>query len=249
MDDYDEMDALNADGGGDDEAQNPQNAHNPAQGDDVPPRRGGADGGDNAAGPSANAPAPNDGDPHAARETDPQGLSPSEDRGNRHNRGTDSDGDRASGGDDDDEDPDEFDDAEPTPGLSHKQEQAILALLAEPTVARAAKVAKVGVRTLHRWLREEAFGKAYRLARRESFAQAVSLTQRYAALAVQTLAKVMNDESAPVASRVAAATSMLKFARDSIELDDLADRVEALERSAKDRASAAAGTGAMGMAA
>ena len=241
MDDYDEMNPLNggAGEGGDHDAQNPQNAHNSAQGDDVPPRRGGAGGGDDAAGQSANAPAPNDGDPHAARETDPQGLSPSDDRGNRGNRGTD----------DEDPDPDEFDDAEPTPGLSHKQEQAILALLAEPTVARAAKVAKVGVRTLHRWLREEAFGKAYRLARRESFAQAVSLTQRYAALAVQTLAKVMNDESAPVASRVAAATSMLKFARDSIELDDLADRVEALERSAKDRASAAAGTGAMGMAA
>ncbi|MBX3408160.1 MAG: hypothetical protein KF869_15515 [Phycisphaeraceae bacterium] len=107
-------------------------------------------------------------------------------------------------------------------------------------MARAANVAKVGVRTLHRWLREEAFGKAYRLARRESFAQAVSLTQRYAALAVQTLAKVMNDDSAPVASRVAAATSMLKFARDSIELDDLADRVEALERSTKEKAGAAA---------
>lgn len=132
--------------------------------------------------------------------------------------------------------PDSFDPAEPTPGLSHKQEQAILALLAEPTVARAAASCKVGVRTLHRWLREDVFGKAYRLARRETFAQAVSLTQRYAGLAVQTLARVMTDETAPVASRVAAATSMLKFARDSIELDDLADRVEALERSSKERA-------------
>jgi hypothetical protein len=109
-------------------------------------------------------------------------------------------------------------------------------LLAEPTVARAAASCKVGVRTLHRWLREETFGKAYRLARRETFAQAVSLTQRYAGLAVQTLARVMTDETAPVASRVAAATSMLKFARDSIELDDLADRVEALERSGKEKA-------------
>ncbi|MBX3404599.1 MAG: hypothetical protein KF699_14400, partial [Phycisphaeraceae bacterium] len=196
MDDYDEMDPLNADDGGGDEAQNPQNAHNSP---DVGPRGGGEAQGDNAAGQGADAPAPNDGE-----------------AGN--------------------DDPDSFDDAEPTPGLSHKQEQAILALLAEPTVARAAKVAKVGVRTLHRWLREEAFGKAYRLARRESFAQAVSLTQRYAALAVQTLAKVMSDDSAPVASRVAAATSMLKFARDSIELDDLADRVEALERSTKEKA-------------
>jgi len=133
-------------------------------------------------------------------------------------------------------DPDSFDPAEPTPGLSHKQEQAILALLAEPTVARAAKASSVGVRTLHRWLREEIFGKAYRLARRETFAQAVSLTQRYAGLAVQTLARVMTDETSPVASRVAAATSMLKFARDSIELDDLADRVEALEQTSKERA-------------
>jgi hypothetical protein len=103
-------------------------------------------------------------------------------------------------------------------------------------VARAAKTCSVGVRTLHRWLREEVFGKAYRLARRETFAQAVSLTQRYAGLAVQTLAQIMTDPNSPPASRVAAATSVLKFARDSIELDDLAERVEALERTGKEKA-------------
>jgi len=48
---------------------------------------------------------------------------------------------------------------------------------------------------------------------------------------VHTLARIMADPSVPPAPRVAAATALLKFSRESIELDDLAQRVEALERS------------------
>ncbi|MFN0131451.1 MAG: hypothetical protein ACKVW3_02800, partial [Phycisphaerales bacterium] len=58
-------------------------------------------------------------------------------------------------------------------------------------------------------------------------------TQRYAPLAVQTLASVAADKSAPHSSRVSASTAILKFSRDSIEIDDLAARVETLEQAAK----------------
>ena len=57
-------------------------------------------------------------------------------------------------------------------------------------------------------------------------------TQRYAPLAVNTLAQVMMDDGAPSSSKVAAATTILRFGREGIELDDLAARVEALEQSA-----------------
>ncbi|MBC7834062.1 MAG: hypothetical protein H7Y88_03055, partial [Phycisphaerales bacterium] len=119
-----------------------------------------------------------------------------------------------------------------TENLSPRQEQAIIALLNEPTVKRAAEVSNIGYRTIHRWLEEPAFAKVYRRARRQAFAQAVSLTQRYAPLAVQTLAKAMNDADAPYAVRVHAAVYMLKFSRESIELDDLASRVDDLEARA-----------------
>ena len=133
-------------------------------------------------------------------------------------------------------------DEEPTPPehvfdvLTPKQEKAILALLQEPTIAKAAASAQVGHRSLVRWLTQEDFGRAYRKARREAFGQAIGLTQHYAPLAVNTLATIMADASTPAHARVTAATTLLKFGREGIELDDLAARVEALEGVAEQTA-------------
>ncbi len=121
----------------------------------------------------------------------------------------------------------------PMGGISHSQEKAIIALLAEPTIARAASNAGVGERTLHRWMREPRFARAYRAARREAFAQAIAGSHRLAAAAVQTLARIMVDPAAPYAARVQAAGTVLRFSRDAIELDDLAGRVDELERLAE----------------
>lgn len=116
------------------------------------------------------------------------------------------------------------------PELTRPQESAILALLSEPSIAAAADKAGVSERTLHRWLKEEPhFVAEYRRARREAFAQAIGLTQRSATAAVGTLLRVMHDTKATWSSRVSAASQVLKFAREAIELDDLAARVESLE--------------------
>ena len=119
--------------------------------------------------------------------------------------------------------------------LTPVQERAIIALLNEQSISRAAAAAEVGQRTLYRWLRKPEFARAYREARREAFGQAIALTQRYAPLAVNTLAQVMMDDDAPSSSKVAAATTILRFGREGIELDDLAARVEALEETAPKR--------------
>ncbi len=116
-------------------------------------------------------------------------------------------------------------------GLTPTQEKALSALLIEPSVTAAAQKAGVGERTLHRWIRTEPFRGEYRRARAEAFSQAIGLAQRAASAAVGTLLRVMHDSTAPAAARVAAASQMLRFARESIELDDLAQRVEALEAS------------------
>ena len=120
-------------------------------------------------------------------------------------------------------------------GLTAPQKRAIIALLNEQTMVRAAAAAEVGQRTLYRWLKEPSFSRAYREARRDAFGQAIALTQRYAPLAVNTLAQVMMDSDAPSSSKVAAATTILRFGREGIELDDLAARVEALEETAPRR--------------
>jgi hypothetical protein len=114
--------------------------------------------------------------------------------------------------------------------LSVQQENAIVALINETSVAGASRASGVGERTLHKWLADDdRFKSAYRAARRDAFDQAIALTQRYASLAVTTMAKVMTDPNAPHTAKVSAATAMLRFGRESIEMDDLCARVEALE--------------------
>ena len=119
--------------------------------------------------------------------------------------------------------------------LSPAQENAILALIAQTTVAKASEACGVPERTLYNWLDDPHFERAYRKARKLAFRQAISLTQRYAPMAVQTLAKISTDQSAPHAARVSASTALLKFSRESIELDDVVERVEALEQDMKER--------------
>jgi hypothetical protein len=115
--------------------------------------------------------------------------------------------------------------------LTPKQEEAIAALLSYPTIKQAAESLGIGERTLHRWLVEDHdFIAAYRQARRVVFAQAVAQTQRLLPLAINTLGQIMADKAAPHTARVSAATAVTKFSRESIELDELAERVHNLER-------------------
>jgi hypothetical protein len=115
--------------------------------------------------------------------------------------------------------------------LTPKQQKGILALVTEPTIAKAAEQAGVSESTVYRWLQDETFLKAYRRARRDSFSQALTLTLRYAPLAVNALAKIINDLSIAASARVSASCAILKYGRDSIELDDLAARLDNLERA------------------
>lgn len=118
-------------------------------------------------------------------------------------------------------------------GLTRRQEKALEALLNEPTVARAAQLAGVGERTLHSWLRQPVFAAAYRESRRTAFGHAISLTQKYSPMAVGTLVKIMGDESKPPTSRVAAATALLRFGREAIEIDDIDERLATIEQRAE----------------
>ncbi len=112
-----------------------------------------------------------------------------------------------------------------------RQEKAIAALINETSVAAAAEASGIGLRTIHKWMKEPVFVAEYRRCRRDAFSQAIALTQRYASLAVTTLARVMSDPQAPHTARVSAATAMLRFGREGIEMDDLAVRIEALEQA------------------
>lgn len=76
----------------------------------------------------------------------------------------------------------------------------------------------------------EGFQKKYRAAKRQAVTQAVARLQQATTQAVDTLEAIMGDKDAPAGSRVTAAKTVLEMAVKAVELDDLAARIEALER-------------------
>ena len=102
---------------------------------------------------------------------------------------------------------------------SRKHEQAIAALLTEPTLAAAAKAVGVGVATLGRWMQDEKFQEDYRKARMEAVGHATAKLQQAAESAVKALRSIVDDEKAPATSRVSAAKTILDAAYRAIEAE------------------------------
>ena len=113
---------------------------------------------------------------------------------------------------------------------NRRQDQAIVALLENPTLDKAAAVLGVSGVTLWRWMQQPAFQEAYRRARREAFSQSVARLQHASNAAVGTLLRVMTDREAPSASRVRAADVVLQTAMRGMEMEDLEARLDRLER-------------------
>ena len=107
------------------------------------------------------------------------------------------------------------------------------ALLTEPTIEKAAKAAKVGQRTLYRWLRREDFRDAFDAARRDALSQSMTTLQAASADAVQALREVLADPNARPADRVSAARVVLDFALRGAEMLDFEPRLATLEADAR----------------
>jgi hypothetical protein len=119
-----------------------------------------------------------------------------------------------------------------SPKIGRKQEEAILALLAQRSIDEAARVAKISSRTLYRWLNEPEFYRAFRKARRTVFSQTVARLQQAAPAAATTLLKTLVEAGAPHSVRVRAAECILNHAMKPIELEDIEARLAELERAA-----------------
>ena len=117
--------------------------------------------------------------------------------------------------------------------LTIKQERAIAALLACRTVVEAAKLARVGERSIFRWLKQDTFLSHLRRARREALSGALGRLQQVAGSAVDTLDTILDDKKATTASRVSAVRTALRFACHGIEIDDFEERLAAVERAQK----------------
>ena len=113
--------------------------------------------------------------------------------------------------------------------FSRKQEQAISALLNEPTIEAAAKSIGIGETTLWRWMQVPSFQQKYRQAKRRVVEHAITQLQNACGEAVACLREVMADQEAPASSRVSAARAVLEQSVRAVELEDLYRRIESLE--------------------
>lgn len=113
---------------------------------------------------------------------------------------------------------------------SRLEDQALGALLSEPTIAEAAMKAGVSESTLLRWLADPEFKARYREARHQVVELAVSGLQRAASTAVSVLVTVAEDATAPPGARASAARTILDQAFRGMEVIDLAERIEQLEQ-------------------
>jgi hypothetical protein len=121
--------------------------------------------------------------------------------------------------------------------LGRKQEEAISALLTQRNLEEAARVARIGVRTLIRWMKVPAFQTAYREARREVFGQSIARLQQGTSAAATTLLKLLIEPNTPASVRARVADSIFNHAAKAIEIEDLEARVADLERDAELRKS------------
>ena len=114
--------------------------------------------------------------------------------------------------------------------LSPRQHKALRALLAQPTVAKAAVASGVGESTIYKWLGEVAFRAALAQAEGEAVAAAGRRLAVLAETALDTVADVMADPTTPAPVRVRACEVILNNLLRYREVVTFETRLTDLER-------------------
>jgi DNA-binding transcriptional MerR regulator len=116
--------------------------------------------------------------------------------------------------------------------FGRKKEEAVAALLSQRNIEEAARAVGVTPSTLLRWQKIPEFRDEYRRARREVVSQAVAWLQQSTGFATSAILKLMSDPNVPPAVRLRAAELVHALSNKGIELEDLLERLEALEKAA-----------------
>ncbi len=122
----------------------------------------------------------------------------------------------------------------PKTDLNPRQRRAISALMTCPTLAAAAREAKVSERQLYRWLYDEpVFQKALRTAQDEALSSTVRNLAAMGTEAAETLRAQLSSNDATPGVKVRAGDVILSQMARLSELADLEARIAALEQGAK----------------
>lgn len=115
--------------------------------------------------------------------------------------------------------------------LTARQQNAIAALLLCPTIRGASEKSGIPESSLYRWLRSSAFQEAYREARETSLQQAISMLQSATGAAVGVMLSLMADKKSAATVRLASARSVLEYAFKAKEMQEIEERLQALEQA------------------
>ena len=112
---------------------------------------------------------------------------------------------------------------------SQNKDKAILALLQEPTIEKAAARCGISEVTLWRWQQRKDFQELYQAARLRITEAAIAQIQQASVEAVEVLRDVMKKAYKNPAARVSAAKIILEIAFNATELNRIEDRLTELE--------------------
>jgi len=117
--------------------------------------------------------------------------------------------------------------------MTPKQQKALLALLTQPTKAKAAEAAGIAPKTLRTYLADPAFQAEYKKAFSGVVEDAVRLSQQSLSPALATLREIVEDSGLDAQPRIAAARSILEYSLKMTEQLDILDRLDELEKLAE----------------
>lgn len=115
--------------------------------------------------------------------------------------------------------------------ITPQQQRAIAALLSTRNVAEAARTAKVGNRTLHRWLDDPTFRAHLASAEGNLIDAATRRLLQYQDAALTVVLTIMADQRHPASVRLRAATSVIDYMLQLRELRNVEQRLSALEQA------------------
>jgi AcrR family transcriptional regulator len=118
-------------------------------------------------------------------------------------------------------------------GRRSREDQALLALISEPTIAKAAEASGISQATLFRYLQDKEFRAEYQRQKRTLLDAALSDLHAAAGDAVACLVEIMTDTKVTPAARVAAARAVLGYSIDTAKIEDVIRRLEAIEEKLK----------------
>lgn len=124
--------------------------------------------------------------------------------------------------------------ADPESNLKPNQQQALIALLEERSIAAAARRTGIGERTIRRWLDEnDDFQDELRRLRQQQLSHAATRLQSTAGEAVQAMLDLLASKDRIEPGRAVLVRTALDFAFRAGAYTDLAGRIEYLEEEVR----------------